>query len=192
MYTSGTTGEPKGVVLTNQAIVAEVLSVDQMFVVTGKVVRDQTLVLSLNLNAWMWLWFSYFSPAFFMPELGSIFLSIEVKTMSVLSYMVWRRNAIMLNLWSSLLQCSEEDTYFSFLPLAHIYDQIIETHCIHKGCSIGFWRGVRTNSISQCDFFSFLDWGHLHYISCWLLLAGCPVFDGGHPGTETNNVFWGP
>ncbi|KDO51409.1 hypothetical protein CISIN_1g010455mg [Citrus sinensis] len=74
MYTSGTTGEPKGVVLTNQAIVAEVLSVDQMFVVTGKV-------------------------------------------------------------------CSEEDTYFSFLPLAHIYDQIIETHCIHKGCSIGFWRG---------------------------------------------------
>ncbi|KAH9656439.1 AMP-binding enzyme family protein expressed [Citrus sinensis] len=74
MYTSGTTGEPKGVVLTNQAVVAEVLSVDQMFVVTGKV-------------------------------------------------------------------CSEEDTYFSFLPLAHIYDQIIETHCIHKGCSIGFWRG---------------------------------------------------
>ncbi|KAL9414977.1 hypothetical protein AB3S75_043281 [Citrus x aurantiifolia] len=74
MYTSGTTGEPKGVVLTNQAIVAEVLSVDQMFVVTGKV-------------------------------------------------------------------CSEEDTYFSFLPLAHIYDQIIETHCIHKGCSIGFWQG---------------------------------------------------
>ncbi|KAH9656446.1 AMP-binding enzyme family protein expressed [Citrus sinensis] len=73
MYTSGTTGEPKGVVLTNQAVVAEVLSVDQMFVVTGK--------------------------------------------------------------------CSEEDTYFSFLPLAHIYDQIIETHCIHKGCSIGFWRG---------------------------------------------------
>lgn len=74
MYTSGTTGEPKGVVLTNQAIIAEVLSVDQMFAVTGKV-------------------------------------------------------------------CSGEDTYFSFLPLAHVYDQIIETHCIHKGCSIGFWQG---------------------------------------------------
>ncbi|KAF2305863.1 hypothetical protein GH714_008489 [Hevea brasiliensis] len=31
---------------------------------------------------------------------------------------------------------------FIFLfPLAHVYDQIIETYCIYKGASIGFWRG---------------------------------------------------
>ncbi|XP_031261184.1 long chain acyl-CoA synthetase 2-like [Pistacia vera] len=74
MYTSGTTGEPKGVVLTNEVIMTEVLSIDQLFEITDK---------------------------------GR----------------------------------SEEDTYFSFLPLAHIYDQTMENYCIYKGCSIGFWRG---------------------------------------------------
>ncbi|KAL3515220.1 hypothetical protein ACH5RR_022122 [Cinchona calisaya] len=74
MYTSGTTGEPKGVILNNAAIIAEVLSIDQMLIETDKV--------------------------------GTC-----------------------------------EDTYFSFLPLAHVYDQIIETYCIYRGCSIGFWQG---------------------------------------------------
>ncbi|XP_044490818.1 probable CoA ligase CCL6 [Mangifera indica] len=74
MYTSGTTGEPKGVVLSNEVIMTEVLSIDQLFEVTRQ-------------------------------------------------------------------RCSEEDTYFSFLPLAHIYDQAMENYCIYKGSSIGFWQG---------------------------------------------------
>ncbi|GMY05891.1 probable CoA ligase CCL6 [Fagus crenata] len=74
MYTSGTTGEPKGVILTNAAIMAEVLSTDHLLLLTDRV-------------------------------------------------------------------CTEEDSYFSFLPLAHVYDQIIESYCIYKGSSIGFWRG---------------------------------------------------
>jgi long-subunit acyl-CoA synthetase (AMP-forming) len=36
-----------------------------------------------------------------------------------------------------------EDSYFSFLPLAHIFDRIIEELFIHQGASIGYWRGVR-------------------------------------------------
>ncbi|KDP46197.1 hypothetical protein JCGZ_10037 [Jatropha curcas] len=74
MYTSGTTGEPKGVILNNGAIMAEVLSVGHLLSLTDK-------------------------------------------------------------------EAGEEDSYFSFLPLAHVYDQIIETYCIYRGASIGFWRG---------------------------------------------------
>ncbi|KAI3774760.1 hypothetical protein L1987_49322 [Smallanthus sonchifolius] len=73
MYTSGTTGEPKGVILSNAAFMSEVLSMHQLLVETDK------------------------------PG-------------------------------------TEEDTYFSFLPLAHIFDQIIETYCIFRGSSIGFWQ----------------------------------------------------
>ncbi|KAJ0744612.1 putative long-chain-fatty-acid--CoA ligase [Helianthus annuus] len=73
MYTSGTTGEPKGVILSNAAFMSEVLSMHQLLVETDK------------------------------PG-------------------------------------TEEDTYFSFLPLAHIFDQIIETYCIYSGASIGFWQ----------------------------------------------------
>ncbi|KAK6131911.1 hypothetical protein DH2020_034348 [Rehmannia glutinosa] len=74
MYTSGTTGEPKGVILSNGAFMAEVLSMDQLLLETDKA-------------------------------------------------------------------GTEEDVYFSFLPLAHIFDQIIETYCILRGSSIGFWQG---------------------------------------------------
>lgn len=41
MYTSGTTGEPKGVILNNAAIMAEVLSVDHLLLLTDKVVSSQ-------------------------------------------------------------------------------------------------------------------------------------------------------
>ncbi|KAK4789331.1 hypothetical protein SAY86_020650 [Trapa natans] len=74
MYTSGTTGEPKGVILTNAAVMTEVLAIDRFVVLTDK-------------------------------------------------------------------EFSEEDTYFSFLPLAHIYDLTMEIYCMFRGSSIGFWQG---------------------------------------------------
>ncbi|XP_057869570.1 long chain acyl-CoA synthetase 4 [Cryptomeria japonica] len=74
MYTSGTTGEPKGVLITNENIV--------------------TLVTGIN----------------------------------------------------HLLQCqdeelSEKDVYISYLPLAHIFDRVLEEYFISKSASIGFYRG---------------------------------------------------
>lgn len=74
MYTSGTTGEPKGVILQNAAFLAEVFSMDYLLAETDK-------------------------------------------------------------------SATTEDVYFSFLPLAHIFDQIMETYCLSKGSSIGFWQG---------------------------------------------------
>ncbi|THU59276.1 hypothetical protein C4D60_Mb07t00420 [Musa balbisiana] len=74
MYTSGTTGEPKGVKLTNKAIIAEVINNEYLLLETDKVF-------------------------------------------------------------------TEEDSYLSFLPLAHVFDQIMENYCIYKGASIGFWQG---------------------------------------------------
>ncbi|CAA7393849.1 unnamed protein product [Spirodela intermedia] len=74
MYTSGTTGDPKGVRLTNGAVIGEVVTTELLLQETDKVV-------------------------------------------------------------------TEEDSYFSFLPLAHVFDQIMENYCIYKGASIGYWRG---------------------------------------------------
>ncbi|KAL2927530.1 Long chain acyl-CoA synthetase 2 [Bienertia sinuspersici] len=74
MYTSGTTGEPKGVILSNAAFAAEVFSIEYMFSKTDK-------------------------------------------------------------------SANTDDVYFSFLPLAHIFDQIVETYFISKGTTIGFWQG---------------------------------------------------
>ena len=39
MYTSGTTGEPKGVILSNGSFIGEVLSMHQLLVETDKPVR---------------------------------------------------------------------------------------------------------------------------------------------------------
>ncbi|XP_068655042.1 probable CoA ligase CCL6 isoform X2 [Aristolochia californica] len=50
--------------------------------------------------------------------------------------------------WEEFLSLvTEQDRYCSFLPLEHIFDQIIETYCIYKGAPIGFFRGEIINEL---------------------------------------------
>ncbi|KAK9121892.1 hypothetical protein Syun_019509 [Stephania yunnanensis] len=74
MYTSGTTGDPKGVLISNNSIITLITGVKQLL---------------QNVN----------------EELVSM------------------------------------DVYMSYLPLAHIFDRVLEELFIHHGASIGFWRG---------------------------------------------------
>ncbi|XP_022738098.1 long chain acyl-CoA synthetase 4-like isoform X1 [Durio zibethinus] len=74
MYTSGTTGDPKGVLISNDSIVTLIAGVKRLL---GRVNE----------------------------------------------------------------QLTEKDVYISYLPLAHIFDRVIEELFISHGASIGFWRG---------------------------------------------------
>ncbi|KAJ8768495.1 hypothetical protein K2173_022587 [Erythroxylum novogranatense] len=74
MYTSGTTGDPKGVMISNDSIVTIVSGV----------------------------------------------------------------KALLENVNEKL---TPKDVYLSYLPLAHIFDRVIEEFFISQGASIGFWRG---------------------------------------------------
>ncbi|MBA0685387.1 hypothetical protein Goari_013050, partial [Gossypium aridum] len=74
MYTSGTTGDPKGVLISNESIITLLAAVDCLL---GRVNEELTM----------------------------------------------------------------NDVYISYLPLAHIFDRVIEELFISHGASIGFWRG---------------------------------------------------
>ncbi|XP_011074379.1 long chain acyl-CoA synthetase 4-like [Sesamum indicum] len=74
MYTSGTTGDPKGVMISNNSIVTLIAGVKHML---------ESVNEALTVN----------------------------------------------------------DVYLSYLPLAHIFDRVIEECFINQGAAIGFWRG---------------------------------------------------
>ncbi|KQK09008.1 long chain acyl-CoA synthetase 4 isoform X2 [Brachypodium distachyon] len=74
MYTSGTTGDPKGVLISNASIISLIAGVDRL--------------------------------------LNSVNERLE-----------------------------ETDVYMSYLPLAHIFDRVVEELFMFHGASIGFWRG---------------------------------------------------
>ncbi|KAJ3694615.1 hypothetical protein LUZ60_010095 [Juncus effusus] len=74
MYTSGTTGDPKGVMMSNESILSIIAGVD-------------------------------------------------------------------LHLQCIHEKMNSSDVYMSYLPLAHIFDRVMEELFIYNGSSIGFWRG---------------------------------------------------
>ena len=104
MYTSGTTGDPKGVLISNKSIVTIVSAVDEFLNNSNEQVDH-----------------SYFAPVFSIP-MHCLFLLQNL----ILFY-----------------QLHGDDVYISYLPLAHIFDRVIEEVFIRHGASIGFWRGVR-------------------------------------------------
>lgn len=62
-------------------------------------------------------------------------------------------------------QLTEKDVYLSYLPLAHIFDRVIEELFISEGAAIGFWRGVH---------FKYLSYLKSHHIfHSYLLISPC-------------------
>ncbi|KNC83117.1 hypothetical protein SARC_04615 [Sphaeroforma arctica JP610] len=39
------------------------------------------------------------------------------------------------------LHVGNQDVHFSFLPLAHIFERVVQAVCVSQGCSIGFYQG---------------------------------------------------
>ncbi|KAK3164958.1 hypothetical protein QOZ80_1AG0027070 [Eleusine coracana subsp. coracana] len=74
MYTSGTTGDPKGVLISNASIICLIAGVDRLLNCVNE-------------------------------------------------------------------ELAEKDVYMSYLPLAHIFDRVVEELFMFHGASIGFWRG---------------------------------------------------
>ncbi|TVU35728.1 hypothetical protein EJB05_17631 [Eragrostis curvula] len=74
MYTSGTTGDPKGVLISNASIICLIAGVDRLLNCVNE-------------------------------------------------------------------ELAESDVYMSYLPLAHIFDRVVEELFMFHGASIGFWRG---------------------------------------------------
>lgn len=52
-----------------------------------------------------------------------------------------------------MLQLTSKDVYLSYLPLAHIFDRVIEELFIYEAASIGFWRGVSLLQSVSVNFF---------------------------------------
>lgn len=106
MYTSGTTGDPKGVMISNESILSINSGVNHHLE---------------SMNEEVWLFHSF-----------STYIRSSVKQYHFFFYL-----HILLN-----LQFSEADVFLSYLPLAHIFDRVIEELFISKGAAIGFWHKV--------------------------------------------------
>ena len=110
MYTSGTTGEPKGVLISNENIITLIAGVNRFLEAENEEVLEITLVIFFIVRKVLSICYTY-------PGLPMYFVLY-------------------------FLQLTTEDVYLSYLPLAHIFDRVIEECFISHGARIGFWRGV--------------------------------------------------
>lgn len=115
MYTSGTTGDPKGVLISNESIITLLAGVKRLLESVNEEVTSSS----------------------------SQFIDIFRKHNWSFSFILGCWPFAKLPCFSvSFMKLDANDVYLSFLPLAHIFDRVIEELFIWTGASIGFWRGV--------------------------------------------------
>lgn len=128
MYTSGTTGDPKGVMISNESIITLIAGVDRLL----SCMNEQVIFYPLTTLV---IFEMFFRNCYCL--LDALCFDFDRLLFSFAKFFY-------LTLLFSLefLQLKESDVYLSYLPLAHIFDRVIEELFIFNGASIGFWRGV--------------------------------------------------
>lgn len=117
MYTSGTTGDPKGVLMSNESIVTITAGVRHFLAIFNESVSFLLSYLS---------WFTW---------------KATTVNWNVLIFCLQKKKK------KQQQQLTEKDVYISYLPLAHVFDRAVEECIIQVGGSIGFWRGVSTSRV---------------------------------------------
>ncbi|KAH7620805.1 putative Long chain acyl-CoA synthetase 4 [Nannochloris sp. 'desiccata'] len=121
MYTSGTTGDPKGVELTHSGVLGAIISMKNFTDSVGVNFDENEVYLS-------------FLPLAHIFDRWGALLSHGAVIATIASQRTFEFSVPKGGI-------TPDDCYLSYLPLAHIFDRTAEELMLHLGASIGYWRG---------------------------------------------------